>query len=108
MMKCLTLVVNSCMYMSDGTCQPGPEGRATQSGPHLAAAVRSWARGRPTLGSDLLHLPPSSVSLPRAGPIFEGRGSGRGPQGCLYGQAFSPPRATAPEVCPRDRVDLKR
>jgi hypothetical protein len=36
MMKCLTLVVKSCMYMSDGTRQPGPEGRATQSGPHLA------------------------------------------------------------------------
>src|SRR5712692_1913489 len=33
---------------------------------------------------------------------------GRGPQGCLYGQAFSPPRATPAEICLLDRGDLKR
>src|SRR5438034_5156489 len=94
--------------MSDGTRQPGPEGRATQSGPHLAAAVRLRARGRPAVGPDLLHLSPPGVSLPRAGPAFEGPGPGRGPQGGLYGQALSPPRATTAEICLLDRGDLKR
>ena len=59
----LRCVTNSCMLMTYGARQRHSEGRAPQPCASSAAAVRSTARCRRTLGARLCHISAASVPL---------------------------------------------
>jgi hypothetical protein len=93
--------------MSHGQSQRYPESRATQS---CARAVASQATSRGSLRActNVLHIPPTSVSLPRSGAAIEGTGSRRGSQDCFHRQALSDSGRQASRVCHFDRTDFER
>jgi hypothetical protein len=93
--------------MSHGQSQRYPESRATQS---CARAVASQATSRGSLRActNVLHIPPTSVSLPGSGAAIEGTGSRRGSQDCFHRQALSDSGRQASRVCHFDRTDFER
>jgi hypothetical protein len=106
--KHLTDDINGSIYMSDGSRQQCPEGRAAQSCPHPFTAVPTLARGRPTTGKELLDIGAPGLSLPRAGTATQAPGPGRRGQSVLHRQAFAQSCRPTPRLRRFDRIDLKR
>ena len=93
--------------MSHGQSQRYPESRATQSCPR-AVASQATSRGGLRACTNVLHIPPTSVSLPRSGAAIEGTGSRRGSQDCIHRQALSDSGRQASRVRHFDRTDFER
>ena len=91
-------VAESCMFMTDVTGQPCPEGRATQSRLGSASANGSAFRGCRTTGAGLLHFTASSLPLPRAGSAAEGPGLSHRSQVGVYRQTSTQPDSAGPSV----------
>src|ERR1035438_6257076 len=62
----LTIVINSCIYVSDGSGQPSRSGAAPQSGAESIATISRPSGGGGEARSILLHFRPASLSLSRA------------------------------------------
>jgi len=93
--------------MSHEQSQRHPESRATQSCPR-AVASQATSRGSLRTCTNLLHIPPTGVSLPRSGAAIEGTGSRRRSQDCFHRQALSDSGRQASRVRHFDRTDSER
>lgn len=93
--------------MSHGQSQRYPESRATQSCPR-AVASQATSRGSLRVCTNVLHIPPTSVSLPRSGAAIKGTGTRRGSQDCIHRQALSDSGRQASRVRYFDRTDFER
>ena len=93
--------------MSHGQSQRYPESRATQSCPR-AVASQATSGGSLRACTNVLHIPPTSVSLPGSGAAIEGTGSRRGSQDCIHRQALPGSGRQASRVRHFDRTDFER
>lgn len=93
--------------MSHGQSKRYPKSRATQSCPR-AVASQTTSRGSLRACTNVLHIPPTGISLPRSGAAIEGTGSRRGSQDCFHRQALSDSGRQASRVCHFDRTDFER
>ena len=93
--------------MSNAQSQRYPESRATQSCAR-SVAPQATSRGGLRACTNVLNLPPPSLSLPRSGTAIEGAGSRCGFQNRFHCQALSDSGRPTPDLCIFDRADLKR
>jgi hypothetical protein len=93
--------------MSHGQSQRYPESRTTQSCPR-AVASQATSRGSLRACTNVLHIAPTSVSLPGSGAAIEGTGPRRGFQDRIHRQALSDSGRQASRVRHFDRTDFER
>ena len=108
MKNLLTCDINRRIYMSNGTRQRGSKSRSAQSCPHPPPRACTTSRGCRTLGSRVVGVQASSLSLSAACSATPTTRPGTRRQGLLYRQALAPFGGDAPDLRRLDRFDPER
>jgi len=104
----LTRVINRGIYVTHASRQQREESRTAQSCSYCSAPARLSTRCSETTHPSLLHLPTSSLPLPRDGEETETLSSGRRRQSLIHRQALTESGQHNPHLCRFDRIDLER
>ena len=94
----LTIVISSCIYVSDGSGQPSRSGAAPQSGAESIATISRPSGGGGEARSILLHFRPASLSLSRASAPAQSATSRGESKDLVYGQASGQRRKASPQA----------
>jgi len=107
-MKCLTSAVNSCIHMSDASCQRCPEGRAAQPRTASVASAHTPARRRRATRQRVVYLATPGISLSDGGIELKEAGTGKRSENRVHRQDLANPDSATAYLCRFDGGHLER